>query len=321
MTRAVALSERLLDIGDPDQPDDYLLTSLARGAELLMDGRPEEGVALSAPCGRGNRRARTAVEQPAELAVGSYDRVLVGRHRVDGVLRRCCGSLGARARGRHHARIRSTSARAGAADPGEWRAARSSLAESLDSARISGQLNQQVETLGTLAWLDAAQGHAEECRRKVEEARTLADSVNLRWRNDLLRALVLLELGSGLVEPSPLERLRRALGDPPLLRDTPAAATAPEFVEALVRAGDIDAAVQLLAPFADEAERIGQAFPQAVAFRCRALLAAEDAYEQSSSARSSFTPSTRMFSPLRARGWHTASGCGVAAGGSTHASS
>ncbi len=163
---------------------------------------------------------------------------------------------------------------------GEWRAARASLAESLDSARISGQINQQVETLGTLAWLDAAQGRAEECRRNVEEARSLADSVNLRWRNDLLRALVVLELGVGLVEPSPLERLRRALGDPPLLRDTPANATAPEFVEALVRAGDIDAATELLAPFADEAERVGQAAPQAVALRCRGLLSADGSYER-----------------------------------------
>ena len=47
-----------------------------------------------------------------------------------------------------------------------------------------------------------------------------------------------------------------------------------------MRAGDAAAAAELLAPFADEAERIGQAFPQAVAARCRGLLADEDHYEQ-----------------------------------------
>lgn len=44
VTRAVGLSERLLELGDPDEPDEYLLTSLSRGADLLMDGRPEEGL-------------------------------------------------------------------------------------------------------------------------------------------------------------------------------------------------------------------------------------------------------------------------------------
>ena len=279
VTRAVALSERLLDLGDPDQPDEYLLTSLARGADLLMDGRPEEGVPFL-------RRAAEAIAEHEQLS--SNPRNLPWAALTAywlGDIASMASYAGAAARwAREHAAVTTLAfaarllARAQLIT-GEWRAARSSLAESLDSARISGQLNQQVETLGTLAWLDAAQGRAEECRRNVEEARALADSVNLRWRNDLLRALVLLELGIGLVAPSPLERLRHALGDPPLLRDTPAAATAPEFVEALVRAGDIDAAVELLAPFADEAERVGQAFPQAVAFRCRALLAAEDAYE------------------------------------------
>src|SRR5438067_426825 len=72
---------------------------------------------------------------------------------------------------------------------------------------------------------------------------------------------------------------RRALGKPPLLRDAPASATAPELIEALIRAGDADAAAELLEPFSDEAGRIGQPYPQAVALRCRGLLAAEDAYE------------------------------------------
>jgi DNA-binding CsgD family transcriptional regulator len=45
-----------------------------------------------------------------------------------------------------------------------------------------------------------------------------------------------------------------------------------------LRAGDTEGATELLRPFADEAERIGQAFPQAVALRCRGLLAVEGSY-------------------------------------------
>jgi DNA-binding CsgD family transcriptional regulator len=91
---------------------------------------------------------------------------------------------------------------------------------------------------------------------------------------------VLLELGSGFVEQSPVSRLLASLGNPLLLRDTPASATAPELVEALIRTGDTDGAAALLEPFADEAERIGQPYPQAVARRCQGLLAGEDAYEE-----------------------------------------
>jgi DNA-binding CsgD family transcriptional regulator len=280
VSRAVVLSERLLDIGDLDQPDEYLLISLSRGAALLMDGRPEEGLPFLRRSAEAIAEHGLLSSNPRNLPWAALTAFWLGD-----VPSMASHAAAAARWAREHAAVATLAfaarllARAQLIT-GDWRSARASLAESLDSARLSGQLNQKAETLGTLAWLDAAQGRAEECRRNVEEARALADSVNLRWRNDLLRALVLLELGVGLVEPSPVERLRGALGGPPLLRDTPANATAAEFVEALVRAGDAEAANELLAPFADEAERIGQAFPKAVALRCRGLLAVEGSYER-----------------------------------------
>jgi DNA-binding CsgD family transcriptional regulator len=280
VTRAVALSERLLASGYPERLDEYLLISLSRGAALLMDGQIEEGLPFL-------RRATEAIADGELLSTNPRNLpwAALTAFWLGDIASMASHAEAAVRWARDHAAVATLAfgarllARAQLIT-GQWRAARALLAESLDSARISGQVNQQVETLGTLAWLDAAQGRTEECRRNVEEARSLADRVNLRWRNDLLRALVLLELGGGLVEPSPVERLRRELGDPPLLRDTPANATAPEFVEALVRAGDIDAAAKLLAPFADEAERVGQAAPQAVAFRCRGLLAVDGSYDR-----------------------------------------
>src|SRR5438132_2956430 len=138
---------------------------------------------------------------------------------------------------------------------GRWPAALASLEESLDAGRIAGLMNQQVQSLAMLAWLDAAQGHEAACRRRVEEAWAIAERVNLLWRNDLLRALVLLELSTGLVKPSPVDGLRKALGKPPPLLDARAAATAPDPIEAPIRAGAAAPQPSLLQPSAEEAGR------------------------------------------------------------------
>jgi ATP/maltotriose-dependent transcriptional regulator MalT len=151
--------------------------------------------------------------------------------------------------------------------------------ESLEAARISGQAMHEAETLSTLAWLAAAQGRTDECRRLVDEGREIAERCGLQWQNGLLAAQVMLELGVGFDSGSPgVTRYRRALAERPL-RDTPANSTAPDVIEALIRLGEPGVAAELLAPFADEADRLGQPFPRAVALRCRALLADETAYE------------------------------------------
>lgn len=77
-------------------------------------------------------------------------------------------------------------------------AVRSSLAESLEAARITGQATQEADTLSTLAWLDAAQGRADDCNRHVKQGLEIEDKRGLRWRNGLLHALVVLELGLGV---------------------------------------------------------------------------------------------------------------------------
>jgi DNA-binding CsgD family transcriptional regulator len=276
--RAVALSKRLVALADPEQPREYLLASLARGSALLMDGRPEEGLPFLQDAAKIIREHEQLSSDPRNLPWAAMAAYWLGD--IDSMA--SCAAAASRW-AREHAAIATLTFSArllGRAQliMGQWPAARASLEESLDAARIAGLSNQQAQSLGMLAWLDAAQGREGECERKVEEARALADRVNYVWRNDLLRALVLLELGTGLVEPSPVDRLRSRLGNPPLLRDAPSSATVPELVEALVRAGDAEAAVELLEPFADEAERVGQPSARAVALRCRGLLAAEDAY-------------------------------------------
>lgn len=278
--RAVVLTERLVDIAERDQPREYLLASLGRGSALLMDGRPEEGLPLLRNAARVIREQDLLSSDPRNLPWAAMAAYWLGD-----ITSMASHAAAASRWAREHTAIATLTFAArllGRAQliTGHWPAARASLEESLDAARIAGLMNQQAQSLGLLAWLDAAQGREDECRRKVLEAREIADRIDLIWRNDLLRALVLLELGTGLVEPSPVDRFRSALGNPPLLRDTPASGTTPELVEALIRAGDTDAAAELLEPFADEAERIGQPYPRAVALRCQGLLAAEGAYSR-----------------------------------------
>ena len=276
--RAVALSERLVAIADPEQPREYLLASLGRGSALLMDGRPEEGLPFLQDAAKVIREQEQLSSDPRNLPWAAMAAYWLGD-----IASMAAYAAAASRWAREHAAIATLTFSArllGRAQliAGQWSAARASLEESLDAARIAGLSNQQAQSLGLLAWLDAAQGREDECERKIGEARALADRVNYLWRNDQLRALVLLQLGTGLVPPSPVDRLRSTLGNPPLLRDAPASATVPELVEALIRAGDAEAALKLLEPFADEAERLGQPYPRAVALRCRGLLAAEDAY-------------------------------------------
>lgn len=276
--RAVVLSERLVEVGDPDRPDEWLLVCLSRGASLLMDGRPDDGVPFL-------RRAADAIAEDELLATDPRNLpwAALTAFWLGDIASMSTYATTAVQWAREHAAVATLAFSARLLGrtqliTGNWRAARASLTESLDSSRISGQVHSEVETLGTLAWLDAAQGREDDCRRNIEEARKLAEHSNRRWRNDLLRALVLLELAGGAVEPSPVERIRHSAGDVPLLRDTPANATVPDFVEALVRAGDHEAAADLLAPFAQEAEVIGQEFARATAARCRGLLASEAEY-------------------------------------------
>jgi DNA-binding CsgD family transcriptional regulator len=277
---AVALSERLLQIADPTQPDEHILTSLGRGSALVMDGRPEEGMPFLHRAAATIREQELLAGQPRNLTWAAMAAYWLGDIQA-------MSSYAATAVrwAREHAAVATLTFAArllGRAQllTGQWSAARAALEESLGAARLAGLMNQQVQSLALLAWLDAAQGHEGDSRRGISEATTIADSLHLVWRNDLLRALVLLELGSGFVEQSPVSRLLASLGNPLLLRDTPASATAPELVEALIRTGDTDGAAALLEPFADEAERIGQPYPQAVARRCQGLLAGEDAYEE-----------------------------------------
>ena len=277
--RAVSLSERAYAIADPNQPDQHLFALLPRGASLLMAGRPEEGLPFLEQAAAAFRNGGLPADDPRQLSWAALtafwlgDAVLMASMAAKAVAwsRECAAVATLPFAARLLARAQLIL--------GRWRAAEASLAESLEAARISGQAMQEADTLSTLAWLAAAQGRADECHRHVDQGLEIAERCGIRWQNGLLHALVMLELGTGLDNGSPaVDTFRRSLAEHPL-RDTPSVSTVHDLIEALIRLGETDAAEELLAPFADEANRLGQPFPRAVALRCQALLADEASYE------------------------------------------
>lgn len=277
--RAVSLSERAYAIADPGEPDQHLFALLPRGASLLMAGRVEEGLPYLEKAAAAFRNGGLLADDPRQLPWAALTAFWLG----DGTLM-AANAAKAVEWARDHAALATLPfaarllARAQLIK-GQWRAARASLTESLDAARISGQAMHEAETLSTLAWLAAAQGRTDECRRLVDQGLEIAERCGLRWQNGLLGAQVMLELGLGFDGGSPgVTRYRRSLAERPL-RDTPANSTAPDAIEALIRLGERGVAEELLASFTDEADRLGQPFPRAVARRCQALMADETLYE------------------------------------------
>ena len=270
--RAVALGERAVAIADAERVDQQVFASIPRGASLLLAGRPEDGLPFlerAAAAARGE----ALDEDPRNLTWAALAGWWVG----DGTLMVSKGTS-AVAWARAHAALAALPWAAmvnglGLIMTGRWREARAALIEGVDAGRLTAQEGHLAMVLSQLAWLDAAQGRAEECRTNVDEGVALAEAHGLLWlRNWLLRALVVLELGLGVDVDSPgVNRLRASLAER-RLRDPPATSSWPDLIEALLRLNDTETALDLLETYADEATRIGDPLARALSERCRALV-------------------------------------------------
>jgi GMP synthase-like glutamine amidotransferase/DNA-binding CsgD family transcriptional regulator len=161
-------------------------------------------------------------------------------------------------------------------DTGRWRVAAAALTEAVQLAQETGNNADHGLALGTLAWLEAAQGDAEACRAHAEEALELAGRLGGGSRLDrAAAALGLLELGCGQTERAivSLEEVRDlqqeagwsdAAREPHRLHN---------LVEAYTLAGRTRDAQAALDRFSAEAARTGRPSALALAARCRALLA------------------------------------------------
>jgi DNA-binding CsgD family transcriptional regulator len=157
---------------------------------------------------------------------------------------------------------------------GRWAVARAEAAESVELGEDTGQLPIVSHSLGALARVEAGMGLEADARRHVQQGLELC----ARFEGDatsayLHAALGLLELGLGRVPEAiesleATERLELRLHTQPALLQT-----APDLIEAYVRAGRRDDASRVLERFVAEGERTGALWAKATAARCRALMA------------------------------------------------
>jgi len=320
--RAVALSERAHAIADPHDPDHQLFVLLSRGASLLMVGRPEEGLPFLERAARAFERGGLLADDPRQIswaAVANDPRhlswaALAAFWLGDGELMTAKASAAVEW-AREHAAFATLPFAArllarGHLILGAWPAARAALAESLETARISDQALQEAETLATLAWLDAVQGRAEDCRRRVERALAIADRYDLRWRNGFLQPLVLLELGLGAGDDSEDDAVLRAWLAGGRLRDTPANSTLPDVVEALFDGATFPRQRIFSSRSPTRWNGSGSRTPGRSPSAAVRSLRTTRPSKGSSSTRSSSTRSIRTSSPRRERTSRTASGFG-----------
>jgi DNA-binding CsgD family transcriptional regulator len=277
--RAVTLGERAVAIADAERLDQRVFASIPRGASLLLAGRPEEGLPFlerAAAAARGE----ALDEDPRNLTWAALAGWWVG----DGALM-VAKAAPAVAWARGHAALAAIPWAAmvhglGLIMNGRWHEARAALVEGVEAGRLTAQEGHLAMVLSQLAWLDAAQGRAEECRANIDEGLAITEKHGLWWlRNWLLRALVVLELGLGVHEDSPGVRRLQASLEERLLRDPPATSGWPDLIEALLRVGDRESATNLLETYAAEAQQIGDPLACALAERCEALLAPASAFE------------------------------------------
>ncbi|MDF3292827.1 ATP-binding protein [Streptomyces silvisoli] len=163
---------------------------------------------------------------------------------------------------------------------GRHRDALASATEALRIARDTGQRQWTSQLTGFLAYLAAVEGDAEGCRRLGDDALTDTGGSPAmapgepwtRW------AFGLLDLGAGRAAEA-LDRLA-PLVEGPMRHHVSATRAVPDLVEAAVRLGRAERAREPAERFAGWAALTGQPWAEALALRCRALLADDPADQE-----------------------------------------
>ncbi len=158
-----------------------------------------------------------------------------------------------------------------------WDRAGADFSEAIRLARETGQHTELAASLAGRCCLAARQGDEAGCRKDAEESLALCHERSIHlFEAWVLMALGDLELSLGHTETA-IARLQTleaqlsewGMADPDL-------SSAPELVDALLRSGEVEAAVALVAPYVAAADAKGQPWARARARRARGLVAADD---------------------------------------------
>lgn len=164
-----------------------------------------------------------------------------------------------------------------AAASDRWPLARAHYEEGARVARETTQFTWLASSVAGLAWLDALEGRADECRTHAGEALELSEHYGMGiYKAWSMIAIGQLELGLGRPEIA----LGHLLSCESLLAEIaindPDLSQAPDVVDALVRLGRLAEAREAADRYQPIAEAKGQPFSLARAARARALLAGDD---------------------------------------------
>jgi len=166
-----------------------------------------------------------------------------------------------------------------AAATDKWPVARAHYEESTRVARETTQFTWLAGAMAGLAWLDALEGRADECRAHAAEANELAERYEMglytAWS---IIALGQLELGLGHPDHALHHLSECAEFLESIAIDDPDLSPAPDIVDALVRLGRVDEAREVCARYQAAAGAKGQPFALARAARARGLVAGDDGF-------------------------------------------
>ncbi|HKO75260.1 MAG TPA: LuxR C-terminal-related transcriptional regulator [Gaiellaceae bacterium] len=165
---------------------------------------------------------------------------------------------------------------------GNWTAGRLNGTEAVQLAEETGQLNVLTFCLTFLARFDAVQGRPEAARKLAEVAHEMRQSgyaTSVRYYADV--ALARLATGAAdfesvvdLLETVERVSIEQGIDDPSFLQ------WEPDLIEAYVRTGRKEEGERSLARLERLAEKTGRKWTQAVAARCRGLMADDGVFEQ-----------------------------------------
>jgi class 3 adenylate cyclase len=166
-----------------------------------------------------------------------------------------------------------------AAATDRWQLARAHYEEAARVARETTQFTWLAASVAGLAWLDALEGRADECRSHAEEALELAEQYGMGfYKAWSMIALGQLELGLGRPENAVGHMLTCEAFLVEISINDPDLSQAPDIVDALVRLGRLPEAREASDRYQPSAEAKGQPFAMARAARSRALVAGDDRY-------------------------------------------
>ena len=164
-----------------------------------------------------------------------------------------------------------------AAATDRWQLARAHYEEAVRVARETTQFTWLSSSIAGLAWLDALEGRADDCRAHAEEGFELSGQYGMgMYKAWSVIALGQLELGLGRPELAlaHMQSCESLLAEIEII--DPDISQAPDIVDALIRLGRLAEAREVGALYQPIAEAKGQPFALARAARTRALLAGDD---------------------------------------------